>query len=283
MVDLIALYLDDLRMRSLSPNTIQRRRLSLYAADRALPYGLDSATRDELKAWVYNDRWSIQTRSSYLTDIKGFFHWACDPEDPHLDYDPAARLPQPKVPRRLPRPISDEQLAMILNEVGEPYRTWALLAAYAGLRCCEIAGLRREHITEQWIEVTGKGNKPGTVPTHPDIWSAVRDLPPGPIAPAWTRQRLTAKLVSQEPKRAFASIGLVGVTMHRLRHWCGTNVQRQQGNLRVTQEILRHASPTSTAMYTAVADPQRTAAVSALPRVSSPRAAGAAAPYGEAA
>jgi integrase len=53
---------------------------------------------------------------------------------------------------------------------------------------------------------------------------------------------------------------------HQLRHWFGTNVLRAaDGNLRVAQERLRHASPASTAIYTPVEDKDRTLRVMRLP------------------
>jgi integrase/recombinase XerC len=269
MEKLIAEFLDSMRTSGLSERTIDRRKDSLGLLNRELPFGLAGSSYEELAAALARpDRWSPQTRASYTGDVRAFFRWACDPLDPRLDFDPAVYLKQPKVPRRLPRPVSDEELTTILTRADEPFRFWSKLAAYAGLRCCEIAGLDKDHITAKRITVLGKGAKAATVPTHSLIWEAVQELPPGPVAAGKRRERLTSKDVSSRASAHFQDLGLVGrVTMHRLRHWYGTMAQEVYGDLRVTQELLRHASPATTAVYTLVTDARRADAVALLPRV----------------
>jgi site-specific recombinase XerC len=57
-------------------------------------------------------------------------------------------------------------------------------------------------------------------------------------------------------------------SLHQARHWYGTNVLRSSGgNLRVAQELLRHASPATTAGYTFITSIERADAVAALPNV----------------
>jgi len=269
MDTLLADFLDSMRTAGLSERTIERRRDSLRLLDRELPYGLAGSSYEELAAALARpDRWSPQTRASYTGDVRAFFRFACDPLDPRLDFDPSAYLKQPKIPRRLPRPVSTEELAVILGGAIEPYRFWSALAAYAGLRCCEIARLDREHITADRIAVMGKGAKAATVPTHKVIWEAAQQLPPGPIAPGKRHERLTPRDVSSDASNHFqVDLGLAGVTMHRLRHWYGTSVHELYGDLRLTQELLRHSSPATTAVYTLITDSRRSDAVARLPRV----------------
>jgi integrase/recombinase XerC len=142
-----------------------------------------------------------------------------------------------------------------------------LLAAYAGLRCIEISRLDREHVTEHTITVAGKGDQAGTVPTHPHIWAAVRHLPPGPLVLDRHGRRMRERTLSTRFSHyARLKLGLP-VSMHQMRHWAGTECQRAVGDVRVTQEFLRHESITSTMIYTQVSDRQLVAAVNSLPTI----------------
>lgn len=264
----IAQYLDWLKTCRRSPRTIDARADILSRIDRDLPHGLCASNADELRGWIFQDRFSDQTIGTYYGAASAFFTWATSQACPSpLDFSPMSIVPPPKVPRGLPRPVSDEQLRRLLTESRQPYQLWALLAAYQGLRCCEIAGLHREHVDGQGlIVVRGKGGKPGMLPTHPQVWAAVRDLPPGPIA--WTDKgtRANARWVSiRFALHTRRDLKMPGVGLHRLRHWYGTNLYRATRDIRRTQELMRHSSPTTTAIYTLISDEERRLAVEALP------------------
>ncbi|GAA4681445.1 tyrosine-type recombinase/integrase [Phytohabitans rumicis] len=266
---LLIQYLDWLHDCRRRPRTIEGRRAVLTRMDSELPYGLPLATTDELKAWIYRDEFCRNTLATYYGAARAFFVWATNPADPHLDFDPSALLPQVTHARGLPRPVTDDQLTHVLTHAAEPYRTWSLLAAYGGLRCCEIADLHREHVTaEELTIVDGKGGKPGVVPTHELVWQAVADLPPGPIA--WTDKGTPASATYVSLTYALylrRQLHMPGVGLHRLRHWYGTTVYQQTRDIRRTQELLRHSSLTSTQVYTLVTDEERQAAIQALPNL----------------
>lgn len=259
--DLIQSYVSFLRKESCSSKTIKDRLRTLTLMDKELPLGLDSANTDELEAWLWRDGWSQGTRETYFYAFSGFFRWATKKEI--LDFNPAAEITPPKVPRRLPRPVSDEQLAQLLARAAEPYRLWVLLAAYGGLRCLDIARLQREQINERTTTIVrSKGDKARVVPTHEIVWEAVRDLPAGPIT------EHDEEYIAQRAAIHFSrSLRMPGVTLHRCRHWFGTMVQRLYKDLRVTQELMGHSSPSTTAGYAMVAGEQTRAAIEALPRL----------------
>ena len=268
MTPLLRQYLEWLRVCGRSPRTIVARKEILSRIDHDLEQGLERATTDELTAWIFRDDWSAQTRQTYYGAARSFFVWACDPYDPKLDHDPSALLPRAVAPRGLPRPVSDDQLADLLQRAVDPYRRYVVLAAYAGLRCCEIAQLNREDIDEQTILIRrGKGGKPGIVPTHASIWAQVKDLPPGPLAVDQIHgNRVGGQYVSIRTALYFRrDLKLPGVALHRLRHWYGTTVYRSTKDLRVTQELMRHSNPSTTAIYTLISDEERHKAIAALP------------------
>lgn len=75
---------------------------------------------------------------------------------------------------------------------------------------------------------------------------------------------MLANTVSQIIGNTFRRAG-IRCSARQLRHWFGTNTLRAAGNLRVAQELLRHASVATTALYTQVDDTERRAAILALP------------------
>lgn len=268
MDDLITRHLRHTQAAGFSDHTIGDRRYVLAALDRDLPFGLVSATVEELEDWLANPKWKPETRATYFGHIVGFFTWACRPDRPQLDYNPAAGLARPKVHKGVPRMPEDAEVAYALATAPDPWRRCMTIAAYGGLRCEEIALLERQHITEERIIVLhGKGRKQRYVPTHPRIWASVCALPPGPVVGPKPRTGAPADAhwVTMGGAAAFDRIGLPQITMHWLRHWFATRALDGGANLRVVQELLGHSDPGTTARYTHVRDEQCTAAIRALP------------------
>ena len=161
-MDVIAEYLEHLRRAGRTDQTINERRKILSRLNRLLEYGITQTSTDELAGWLYDDQWSQNTRYTYYTAAKSFYGWATTTRDPWLSFDPTEDLERVAATKGVARPVTSEQLRRILAEAAEPVRTWATIAAYAGLRCIEISRLDREHVTqEHLIVVRGKGNKAG--------------------------------------------------------------------------------------------------------------------------
>jgi integrase len=264
---LIRKYLDWLTECRRSARTLELRRTVLIRMDNELPFGLVAANADELRDWLFRDDWGRWTLCTYYGCAASFFVWACGPFSPEIiDFNPMSVIRRPDTPRRVPRPATEDQVRQILTRSENPYRRWALLASYEGLRCMEIAGLYREHITEKTLFVAhGKGDKEAVLPTHPLVWEEVKDLPPGPIAHTKTGLPANAHYVAVEGALYFrAKLGLK-VTMHQLRHRFGTMIYRLTKDPRRTQELLRHESAESTVGYTLIGDEEREMAIRALP------------------
>jgi integrase/recombinase XerC len=269
-MELIEAYLEHMRRAGATEATLEGRCEILHRLNRELPFGIGRTDTEELSRWLYRDDWSVNTRATYWRAIRSFYSWAADPKDPWIDGDPTEEMPPVQTVRGVPRPVTDEQLKRILAESPEPIRTWALLAAYEGLRSVEISRLDREHITEQQlIVVKGKGGKPRVHDTHPDVWAAVKDLPRGPIAVGADGERLTPFEVSLRAAHCFRrQLKMPGVSLHRLRHWLGVKMQRLYRDIRVTQKALGHVALSSTQIYTDATDEQQREARSMLPRFS---------------
>lgn len=268
--EMIAAYLESLRRLNRSQQTIALRRTVVTNLSRDLTYGIGETTTEELAAWLYRDTWGQNTRAAYLASIRDFYSWATAPRDQWLSYDPALDLDDVSTVKGVARPCTDQELQRILTEAGEPYRTWSYLAAYQGLRCIEISGLDREHVTPRILHVArGKGGRPRVHDTDPQVWQLIEPLPLGPIARlVRTGNRASAKYISFRTAEHYrVKLGLNGVTLHRLRHWLGVTTQRLYRDIRVTQEVLGHKSLSSTQIYTMASMDQQREARAMLPRL----------------
>jgi integrase/recombinase XerD len=262
MTDLIERHCAHLRQRGMSENTIGSRRGVLKRVDAELPMGIEQATVEELSDWLARRGWSRKTRARYFADVKSFFDWATDPNNPHLDWNPAASLTRPKVPAGVPKPVTDDELAEALRTAGE-WRVAIILAAYAGLRCCELATVTRRDINEVTVTVTGKGDRTRVIPTAGPVWEAVTQLS-GPLVDGTPHQ------ISARSRDHFERVGLAGVTMHRFRHWFATTMLAGGVDLLTVSKLLGHASTSTTAAYCQITDGQRRSAVATLPVLVAP-------------
>ena len=279
MSDFIAGYAQHLTAAARSNITVHDRERILRRVDADLPMGIEEATVEELEHWLVGPvdqhgrpTWSAKTKLTYFEAITAFFDYACDPRrDPHLDYNPAASLARPTVHRNAPNPVDEEQYAIILDGTVGFWRVASLLAGLEGFRCAEIADVCRERITEDYTIVLGKGNKEVALPTHPEVWRAVRDFPRGSIALHLLKRKISANQLSSAYARRMRALGLQDVHLHRLRARFATMMLRPKElggggfDLRTVQELMRHADPSITALYTQVTDQQRRLAIATLP------------------
>ena len=205
------------------------------------------------------------TRAAYVASLRAWGRWLV--ETGRRPDDLARSLPRPRVPRGVPRPVAESDLQRILAVADGRVRVMILLAAYEGLRRHEIAKVRGEDVTADALYVDGKGGVRAMVPTHPRIAEVAATMP----ASGWwfpsthpDAEHLGPHTVGRMMTRAMRAAG-VDAGPHQLRHRYGTAVLRASGgNLRVAQELLRHASPATTAIYTQVDDDERREALRAL-------------------
>jgi integrase len=263
--DLIDAWIAECVFAGQRPRTIEMKRSVLRNLARDLgPVPLAEATETALLSWLGNRRWGAQTRDSYRARIRDFYGWAS--RRTYIGYNPARDLPPVKVPRRLPRPLPRDDVTMALAMARGRIR-WAItLAAYAGLRACEIAPFRGEDVVDgAWLRIrVAKGGAEQAVPAHSAVLEVAREAPAGWWFPRRDfRGHMTSSNLSTEVRTFLRGLGIDG-HCHQLRHSYGSSLYEQSGDLRVVQELLRHASPSYTALYTKVTDTRRAAVLSAL-------------------
>ena len=242
-------HLEDCRRRNLSPGTIEKRGSTLRRCEQYIEHDLMSATTDELVEWLDGQDVGAKTRYAYISHLSAFYQWLIWAGD--AEHDPTVRIRRPKLRPNLPRPIATPDLAHALEQADPVTRAMLCLAAYAGARCCEVANLMVDDVLDYMsppvIVLSGKGGKQRVVPLHPVLADALRPVMPrhGSVfaMPAWK--------VSHRIGGHLDACGSTA-TAHQLRHWFATSVyETSGGDLRMVQELLGHASPATTAIYTA--------------------------------
>lgn len=256
--ELIQLHEEWMQAGSYAETTVTDAIELLHRVNHDLPDSLCTATEDELIRWIGHPGWSAQTRATYQGHLRRFFSHIV--EAGHLSRDPTLTLRRPRVPKRRPRPATDEQARRAVTELPQPWRLHAILAAHQGMRSCEIGRIERADITPDLVHVIGKGDKHRDVPTHPAVWRAVRDLPDGPLTEAAGRRDWVSKSTALQ----LHAIGLP-IALHQLRHWFATSMTAAGVNIQVLAELLGHASVATTQVYSLVPQRLLTAAVVGLP------------------
>ena len=214
--------------------------------------------RPNLKQW---------SRANYFSSIARFYKWYGE----NGGTDVTAKLPRPKCPKGVPRPITDGQLQTLLaTRMHRRTRVMILLAALAGLRVHEIARVRGEDVDPigRTLRVTGKGNKTAVLPLHPLLAEAATTMPRSgwwfPSNSKRPGQPITWRAVSQIIQQAMVRAEIPGGTAHRLRHWYGSTLVGDGADLRTAQTLLRHSNLNTTAVYVQVHDEKRMEAIDRL-------------------
>jgi len=260
MTDSISAYVLSMERRGLAYNTIDKRRRCLRLIEGEL--GLEFK-REQLEEWLDSRELCAKSRAVWLSHLHSFFVWGMDEE--HFESDPTARIRAPKVRRKLPRPMSDEDLGLALSKATPLLRLWLLLEAFEGLRCQEVAGLRKEDVMvpQGLLRVTAaKGGEERVLPLHPEVRKALKRCKLAPYGPLFLDSNgnpVRAGAVSQKLGNHLRSLGITS-TPHSLRHFFATNVYGASLDLRLTQELLGHKSVATTSIY-AAADMRKAAGV----------------------
>lgn len=287
-------YLSHLRIeRGLSANTLAayRRDLTRYLADLARrEVDPTAADPQQLGVWLQSVRTgadggsalSAASAARSLAAVRGL-HSFLDAERVSTTGDPSRLVPSPALPRRLPHPLSIDQVESLIDAAGRPgtgrdateraLRDRALLEVLYGLgaRISEATGLDVDDIDpqERAAVLRGKGEKHRVLPVGRFALDALeayltRGRPAlaarGSGSPAVflgsRGTRLTRQAAWQVVRSAAAAAELTDlpepISPHTLRHSYATHLLHGGADVRSVQELLGHASVTTTQLYTQV-------------------------------
>ena len=274
-------YLTDNRRRSVHSvraYVATAERLSAFLAEH-WGHGINRETlaailSSDIRAFLAHRR-SPDTRSNGLTNrstarelsaIRAFLRFALG------DDAPLPTMKGPRVPASLPRPVSPDDVIALAENIADAARDdwigardWAVLMLLygAGLRISEATGLTGEVLPlAETLRVTGKRNKTRIVPILPQVKSAIEHYlalcpyPPSKAEPLFRGARggaLSPALIRRAVQGARGRLQLSErTTPHALRHSFATHLLAGGADLRSLQELLGHASLSSTQIYTAV-------------------------------
>jgi integrase len=258
-----------MRLRDLSPATIYHRRRFITRLAAFIDPPLLDATEADLDRWQ-RDQARLMTRSRLcgISNVSSFYTWLVDFD--HRADNPSRVLIRPKRPRGLPHPISEPDLELALaGSHGTRVRAMLVVGAYAGLRCCEIAGLDRADVHDRGdtpvLRILGKGGKERIVPMSDFVVRELRahGLPQrGPVFPRLDEGRGPNAnwTISHVLARYLHDLG-IAETAHALRHRFGTMLYAATRDLRLVQEVMGHESPLTTAGYVQFSNVDALAAV----------------------
>lgn len=202
----------------------------------------------------------------YLSAWRGFFDFLA--RDFGLSQNPCIGIRPPKAPKALPHALSPDEAARLMG-IGDDdelaIRDKAILELFysSGLRLSELVGLPLSglDLAEGSVRVTGKGNKTRIVPVGRFALDAIRAWLPlrrqmakaeeDALFVGRSGNRLSPRAVQQRLKQWALKLGLAAnVHPHVLRHSFATHVLQSSGDLRAVQEMLGHASISTTQVYT---------------------------------
>jgi integrase/recombinase XerC len=239
------------------------------------PETLTGLRAADFRAWLAERHRQGLARTSTaraLAALRSFYRYL---DREHGRHNPALKaLRTPRLPRRLPRPLSADQASQLLDAAPAARLDWiarrdaaVLLLLYGtGLRIGEALALERAAVGREparlrQLLITGKGGRQRLVPVLPVIAAAIGDYlaacpyhePGGPLFLGARGKRLQAPIVRLLMQNLRRRLGLPeSATPHALRHSFATHLLAGGADLRTIQDLLGHASLSTTQGYTGV-------------------------------
>lgn len=247
-------YLNHLAAGGQSRHTIALRRAQLRRLSAYLPCPLAEASTSLLEGYLGRSDLSNEYRRSLRAAMRGYYGYL-QATGARLD-NPAAQLPKIKPRPPKPRPTPDLAYQRALKDATDVERLMLRLGAEAGLRRGEVAQVHSRDLLDDLggtsLLVHGKGGRQRLVPLTDSLAGALRSHfkthGPGFAFPGKDAGHLSAAYVGKRISRLLPD----GVTMHSLRHRFATRVYAASADLLATQQLLGHASPSTTQLYVAV-------------------------------
>lgn len=271
-IQFLSEYLEFLEIeKGLSSNTIDAYRNDLTAFfDFCIARGVDNIIkieRSDMNSYILKlreEKYSPTSVTRKVASLRGFFKWFCANE--YGTKNPAQTLEQPKLPKKLPKIMTVEELNTILTSDLNKTELLIIELLYGcGLRVSELVNLKLNNIdiSSKYIQCYGKGSKERIVPFGEKAKSAlkkylkVRDM----IILQNKLSDIRILLLKDNGKQitrqdVYEFIKKQGkkihkhISPHTLRHSFATHLLENGADLRVVQELLGHSDVSTTQLYT---------------------------------
>ena len=247
--------------------------MTLHHSEQQGLAALERITVSDMRAWMASQRNSdIGARSlaRKLSAVKSFYRWLAE----RKGFEPTAVLSTraPKFTEKLPRPLTEDAARTMIGAVEvQSNSDWVAARDMAvvtllygcGLRISEALSLTGvDAPLPEILRIVGKGDKERIVPVIPvarlavDCYLRLCPHPQSPQAPLFRGVRggaLNPRAIQGVMAKARMQLGLPATaTPHAMRHSFATHLLSAGGDLRTIQELLGHASLSTTQTYTAV-------------------------------
>lgn len=237
------------------------------------PAALRTLSQRDMRAWMAAQRErgvGARSLARRLSAVKSFYRWWAERDG--FDATQVLSMRAPRHTRRLPRPLSVSGALDVIDTIAtQDARDWVAARDVAivtllygcGLRRSEALGLSTDILPlDDRLRVRGKGGKERELPVLPAARAAVaryarlcpHDLEPGtPLFRGIRGGVLNGRTVAKTLEQARLQLGLpASATPHAMRHSFATHLLDNGGDLRAIQDLLGHASLSTTQAYTAV-------------------------------
>lgn len=271
-IQLLSEYLDYLEVeKGLSVNTLEAYRRDLasfidFCAESGIS-SLDEIKRTQINSFILNLRennFNPRSVVRKIASIKGFFKWLSANE--YIISNPAQTIEQPKLPKRLPKVMTVDEISAILNSGLTKLEQLVVELLYGcGLRVSELVNLKMNNIdvNSKYIQCYGKGSKERIVPFGKKAQNALKHyLKDRDMIILKNKLSDTKVLLLKENGKFLTRQDVYNfirhqgekihkhISPHTLRHSFATHLLENGADLRVVQELLGHSDVSTTQLYT---------------------------------
>ncbi|MBF0240648.1 MAG: tyrosine-type recombinase/integrase [SAR324 cluster bacterium] len=264
----------DMKLANKSPATIYRYRLTmkdyLKFCDE-LKVTVQEVGRRQMKLYLQSmEKLAPKTVHSRLAAISSFYAWMIREE--LIDSNPAKLVNKPKVGKRLPQYPSDDEVQKLIQFCRGNKKTFIAVAveilAESGLRISELVNTRfgdvKEGITKDnrlfySLNVIGKGDKERQVPISPALKQRIKSLEDELKEQGYTGEflfpgnklkgHITDRQMRAHLHNCWTASGQTSYSPHKLRHFTGTHLYKEHGDLYLVAKVLGHSNVQTTTIY----------------------------------
>lgn len=271
-IQLLSEYLDYLEVeKGLSVNTLEAYRRDLasfidFCAESEIS-SFNEIKRTQINSFILNLRennFNPRSVVRKIASIRGFFKWLSANE--YIISNPAQTIEQPKLPKRLPKVMTVDEISAILNSGLTKLEQLVVELLYGcGLRVSELVNLKMNNIdvNSKYIQCYGKGSKERIVPFGKKAQNALKHyLKDRDMIILKNKLSDTKVLLLKENGRFLTRQDVYNfirhqgekihkhISPHTLRHSFATHLLENGADLRVVQELLGHSDVSTTQLYT---------------------------------
>ncbi len=266
-MQLLSEYLEYLEIeKGLSENTTQAYRRDLTDFISGIKVELSNINRNQITTYIRNlheKHYSPTSVMRKIASLRGFFKWLC--ANNYCNANPTLTLEQPKVPKKLPKVMTVQEIETLLNQHLTKLEKVILELLYdCGLRVSELVNLKINDydLNAKYIQCYGKGSKERIVPMGKKAVTAVKNYLPERDYLLQKYRLNTKRLLIHENGRELTRQDVYNfihaqgkkihktISPHTLRHSFATHLLENGADLRVVQELLGHSDVSTTQLYT---------------------------------